>query len=137
MSGGSSSNNNNSITCSICGSRFAQKRCYFCQKHVCSSCILPDDVSGSTTTVKCIACHRKGVSKISFLSVARRNKFVFGVIAGFWVFAVFPLPFLNLAGYEADVLVTILQPVLIATGLMSIPFVFMMIAWQKRAPKQN
>jgi hypothetical protein len=29
---------------------------------------------------------------------------------------------------------SILQPVLIATALMTIPFVFMMIAWQKKSP---
>jgi hypothetical protein len=67
--------------------------------------------------------------------VLRRNKFIFGVLAGFWLFAIFPVPFIDLTGYEGDVLITILQPVLIATGLMTVPFVFMMIAWQKRAPK--
>ena len=48
---------------------------------------------------------------------------------------VFPLPFLQLAGYEAGA--AVLQPVLIATAIMTIPFVFMLIAWQKRAPKEN
>ncbi|MER3407436.1 MAG: hypothetical protein C4292_01075 [Nitrososphaera sp.] len=142
MAGNGNDENNNGNsgsrgTCSVCGSRFAQKNCYFCQKRVCNSCIIPDDVAGSTTTIKCIACHRKGVNKISFLSVMRRNKFVLAVIACFWIFTVFPLPFLNLTGYRADVLVTILQPVLIAAGLMTIPFVFMMMAWQRRAPKQD
>jgi hypothetical protein len=42
-----------------------------------------------------------------------------------------------LAGYEGDVLISILQPVLITTGLMTIPFILMMIAWQRKAPKQN
>ncbi|MEW5839925.1 hypothetical protein [Nitrososphaera sp.] len=122
-------------SCAICGSRFAEKRCYFCQRHVCTSCITPDDVTGSPTTVKCLDCQRKGINKISLLAVAKRNKFIFGIIAGFWVFAVFPLPFLDLTGYEAEVLATILQPVLIAAAVMSIPFIFMMLAWQKRAPK--
>lgn len=119
--------------CTVCGSRFATKKCYFCQKHVCTSCIVPADVVGSATTVKCAACQRKGVTKISFLAVVRRNKLVLGVLGGFWLFTVFPVPFLNLAGYENAMIV--LQPVLIATVIMTIPFVFMMIAWQKRAPK--
>ena len=121
--------------CSICGSRFAEKKCYFCQRHICTSCITPSDVTGSTTTIKCIDCQRKGVNKISALAVLRRNKFIFGVLGGFWLFAIFPVPFINLSGYEGDVLITILQPVLIATGLMTVPFIFMMMAWQKRAPK--
>lgn len=89
---------------------------------------------GSRRTVKCITCERKKVSKISIAAVFRRNKVVFGILGGYWLFAVFPFPFLNLDGYPEDVLISILQPVLIATGLMTIPFVFMMIAWQKRSP---
>jgi hypothetical protein len=123
--------------CSVCGSRFAEKKCYFCQNHVCTACIVPDDVSRSATTVKCVVCQRKGVEKLSFLAVVKRNKFILGVLAGFWIFTVFPVPFINLAGYEGDVLISILQPVLITTGLMTIPFILMMIAWQRKAPKQN
>lgn len=120
--------------CSVCGSRFASKRCYFCQKHTCTSCIVPSDVTGSRRTTKCVTCERKGVTKISALAVIRRNKMVFGVLGGFWLFAIFPFPFLNLGGYPEDVLMSILQPVLITTAVMTIPFVFMMIAWQKRSP---
>lgn len=106
--------------CSVCGSRFASKRCYFCQKHACTSCIVPPGVSGSRTTVKCVTCER--------------NKMVFGILGGYWLFAVFPFPFLNLSGYSKEVLASIMQPILIATALMTIPFVFMIIAWQKRSP---
>lgn len=120
--------------CAICGSRFASKRCYFCQKHTCTSCIVPSDVSGSRTTVKCVTCERKKVNKISIAAVLRRNKMVFGILGGYWLFAIFPLPFLNLSGYPEEVMASILQPVLIATALMTIPFVFMMIAWQKKSP---
>ncbi|MEM3160498.1 MAG: hypothetical protein QXJ74_06915 [Nitrososphaera sp.] len=120
--------------CAICGSRFATKRCYFCQKHACTSCIVPADVSGSRTTVKCVACERKKVNKISVAAVLRRNKMVFGILGGYWLFAIFPLPFLNFSGYPPEVMASILQPVLIATALMTIPFVFMMIAWQKKSP---
>lgn len=121
--------------CAICGSRFASKRCYFCQKHACTSCVVPSDVSGSRTTVKCVTCERKKVNKISVAAVLRRNKMVFGIMAGFWLFAVFPVPFLDLSIYPEEVLLlSILQPVLIAAAIMTIPFVFMMIAWQKKSP---
>jgi hypothetical protein len=121
--------------CSVCGARFAEKQCYFCQKHICTSCIVPSDVTGSATTVKCLVCERKGINKISPVAVIRRNKFIFGLLAGYWLFTIFPVPFINLSGYRGDVLVSIMQPILIASGLMTIPFIFMMIAWQKRAPK--
>ncbi|AIC15080.1 B-box zinc finger protein [Nitrososphaera viennensis] len=121
--------------CSICGSRFAEKKCYFCQNKVCTSCTVPADVTGSAITVKCMTCDRKGINKISFFAVLKRNKFLLGVIFGFWIFTIFPLPFLQLAGYEASAIV--LQPVLFATAILIIPFVFMLFAWQKRAPKEN
>jgi hypothetical protein len=120
--------------CFVCGSRFTSKKCYFCQKHICLSCAVPSDVSGSRTTVKCTTCERKKINKISAAAVVRRNKLVFGILGGYWLFAIFPLPFLNLSGYPDEVLMSILQPVLIATALMTIPFIFMMIAWQKRSP---
>jgi len=88
---------------------------------------------GSTTTVKCRNCDRNKVSKISFLSVIKRNKIILGIIVGFWVFTVYPLPFLKMIGYEIQV--SAFQPVLMATAIMVIPFIFMFIAWQKRAPK--
>jgi hypothetical protein len=97
--------------------------------------MVPSDVTGSATTVKCLVCERKGINKISPAAVIRRNKFIFGILAGYWLFTIFPVPFINLSGYRGDVLVSIMQPILIASGLMTIPFVFMMIAWQKRAPK--
>jgi len=41
---------------------------------------------------------------------------------------------MQLAGLDVDP--TAFQPVLIATALMAIPFVFMFIAWQKRTPRR-
>ncbi|HEX6561936.1 MAG TPA: hypothetical protein VFA15_03640 [Nitrososphaera sp.] len=121
--------------CSICGSRFAEKKCYFCQNKICTSCIVPTDVTGSGTTVKCVTCDRKGIKKISLAAVLKRNKFLLGVIFGYWIFTIFPLPFLQLGGYEASAIV--IQPVLYTTAILTIPFVFMIIAWQKLAPKEN
>lgn len=117
--------------CMICGSRFAQRKCYFCESKVCTSCIIPADVSGSTT--KCISCDRKKVYKLSLLTLMKRNYYLIAIIVAFWLFTVFPIPFMQLAGLNINP--TAFQPVLIATAVMTIPFVFMFLAWQRRAPR--
>ncbi len=63
----------------------------------------------------------------------KRNYYLIGILVAFWLFTVFPLPFLHLAGIEVDP--SAFQPVLIATAVMTIPFIFMFMAWQKRAPR--
>lgn len=117
----------------ICGSRFAERKCYFCESKVCTSCIVPADVSGDYSTTKCINCDRKKVSRLSFGALIKRNYYLFGIILAFWLFTVFPIPFLHLAGLNIDP--SAFQPVLIATAVMTIPFVFMFLAWQKKAPR--
>lgn len=119
--------------CAICGSRFAERQCYFCESKVCTSCIVPRDVSGSYSTVKCLECQRKHVDRLSILKVLRRNFYIIGILVGFWLFAIFPLPFLEMAGLKVDP--TAYQPVLMVTGALAIPFIFMFIAWQKRSPR--
>ena len=123
----------NQKRCVICGSRFAERRCYFCESKVCTSCIVPTDVSGDYSTTKCINCDRKKVSRLSFGALIKRNYYLFGIIIAFWLFTVFPIPFLHLAGLNIDP--SAFQPVLIATAVMTIPFVFMFLAWQKKAPR--
>lgn len=118
--------------CSICGSRFADKKCYYCENKVCTSCVVPADVSGSYTT-KCVNCDRNKVNRLSFFTLVKRNYYLFGIIVAFWLFTVFPLPFLHMAGLQIDP--SAFQPVLIATAVMTIPFVFMFMAWQKKAPR--
>jgi hypothetical protein len=117
--------------CAICGSRFAERKCYFCQSRICSSCTVPTDITGYTT--KCIICDRKKIVKLGFITLLRRNYYLIGIIVAFWLFTVFPLPFMHLAG--VDVNPSAFQPVLIATAVMTIPFIFMFMAWQKRAPR--
>lgn len=117
--------------CMICGSRFAEKKCYFCESRVCTSCVVPVDVSGSTT--KCLTCDRKKVTRLSFAQLMKRNYYLIAIIVAFWLFTVFPIPFLHLAGINVDP--SAFQPVLIATGAMTIPFVFLFIAWQRKAPR--
>ena len=63
----------------------------------------------------------------------KRNYYLIGIIVAFWLFTVFPLPFMQLAGIKVDP--SAFQPVLIATAVMTIPFIFMFMAWQKRAPR--
>jgi hypothetical protein len=113
----------------VCGSQFANKQCYFCESKICSSCTAPVDVTGGYTT-KCINCARHAINKISLLSVIRRNKIIIGILLGFWIFTVYPIPFLQMLGYNIPA--TAFQPVLITTAIMVIPFLFMFIAWQKR-----
>ena len=92
---------------------------------------MPPEVAGST--IKCITCDRRKVNRLSFAQLVRRNYHLFGIIIAFWLFTVFPLPFLQLAGIEIDP--SAFQPVLIATAVMTIPFVFMFVAWQRKAPR--
>lgn len=120
------------LRCTICGSRFAEKQCYYCESKVCTSCIVPADVSGSTT--KCLQCERKHVDRLSILKVLRRNFYIIGILVGFWIFAIFPLPFLEMAGVKVDP--TSYQPVIMLTGALAIPFIFMFIAWQKKSPRR-
>lgn len=118
--------------CIICGSKFPTKECYFCQQKICTSCIVPADVTGNYSTTKCIACDRRKINKISVLSVLKRNKLILGLVGAFWIYTVFPLPFLQLLGIKIDPIS--FQPIFITTAVMTIPFVFMLFAWQKRSP---
>lgn len=127
------SRSSNTNRCSICGSRFADRKCYFCQNQICTSCVVPSDVLGGDWTTKCLACHKKNITKLSVPALLNRNKVILAIIVAFWIFTVFPLPFLKLAGVDLDP--SSFQPVLIATAVMTIPFIFMFIAWQKKAPR--
>ncbi|HYY40523.1 MAG TPA: hypothetical protein VE692_04680 [Nitrososphaera sp.] len=88
-------------------------------------------MSGYTT--KCISCDRKKIDRLGFKTLLRRNYYLMAIIIAFWLFTVFPLPFLQLAGIGVDP--SAFQPVLIATAIMTIPFIFLFLAWQKRAPR--
>ena len=123
------------LICTICGSKFPTKECYFCQRKICTSCIVPGDVTGSYSTTKCITCDRRKINKIGVLSVLKRNKIILGLLAAFWLYTVFPLPFMQLFGIKIDP--TSFQPIFITTAVMTIPFVFMLFAWQKRSPTRS
>jgi hypothetical protein len=88
-------------------------------------------VSGYTT--KCIICDKKKIDRLGLMTLLKRNYYIMAILIAFWLFTVFPLPFLQLAGI--DINPSAFQPVLIATAVMTIPFIFMFLAWQKRAPR--
>jgi hypothetical protein len=121
--------------CTICGSKFPTRECYFCQRKICTSCVVPGDVTGSYSTTKCVTCDRRKINKISIVSVLKRNKFILGLVAAFWIYAVFPLPFLQLFGIKMESWT--FQPIFLTAGAMTIPFVFMFFAWQKRSPARS
>lgn len=75
-------------------------------------------------------CNKVKVVPPSFLK--RNAKFILLFIA-FWVFVsgLYPFPYMMALGQPVDF--RVIQPVLIATGIMLIPFVFLMFAWNRRA----
>lgn len=109
--------------CEICGGRFAEHRCIFCNRTVCSSCMAPE-------TGKCRRC--SGVRRLPLGRFVRRNMILFIVLGLIWTYTVYPWPFLHAFGLEFDM--SVIQPILIVSIVLAIPFVFMMRAWQKRPP---
>lgn len=110
-------------SCTICGSRFGDRICPYCERSVCSSCI----VYGKNT---CVKCDKSKTVPHGFLK--RNAKFILLFVA-FWFFVsgLYPFPFMMALGMSVDF--RVIQPVLIATGIMLVPFIFLMFAWNKRA----
>jgi hypothetical protein len=65
----------------------------------------------------------------------RRNILFILLFVGLWFFAagIYPFPYFLAIGKHIDPV--IMQPILIATVLMIIPFLFLTIAWKKRPPR--
>jgi hypothetical protein len=111
-------------SCTICGSRFGDRICPYCRRNVCSSCI----VYGKNMCIKCSV-----VAKVPPSFLKRNAKFILLFVAlWFFVSGLYPFPYMIAIGESVDY--RIVQPVLIATGIMIIPFVFLMFAWNKRQP---
>ena len=110
--------------CQICGSRFGDLICTYCTKSICSSCLVQDKN-------RCIKCDRMKKPPYKFL---RRNFPFILLFVAFWFFTagVYPFPYFIAIGKSLDP--AIMQPILIASGLMAIPFTFLLIAWKKRPP---
>ncbi len=110
--------------CTICGGRFAEHTCAFCGRQACSSCL---DVE----VRKCIKCNNR--TTVPLARFVRQNMILVVFLGLIWIFVVYPFPFLSSLGYEIDI--SVMQPVLIATLVIVIPFIFMFKAWQKRPPR--
>lgn len=110
--------------CQICDSYFGDLKCAYCQKAICSSCV-------SDNKTKCIKCN--AVKRLPSIFLKSNIRYILLFVAiWFFVSGLYPFPYLLAIGVPIDF--RIMQPVLIATGLMMIPFVFMMFAWKKRPP---
>ena len=66
--------------CSFCGSQFGDRRCYFCGKNCCTSC-MTDDKS------RCKSCYIK--KRTLGWNVIKKNKIIIVFIAFLWIYAVF------------------------------------------------
>lgn len=75
-------------------------------------------------------CDKDKVVPSGFLK--RNAKFILLFIA-FWFFVsgLYPFPYMMASGQTVDF--RVIQPVLIATGIMLVPFIFLMFAWNRRA----
>lgn len=110
--------------CHICGSRFGDFVCTYCAKSICSSCLVQDKR-------RCIKCARMKKPPYKFL---KRNFPFILLFVVFWFFTagVYPFPYFLAIGKSLDP--SVMQPILITTGVMAIPFTFLLVAWKKRPP---
>ncbi|TLX88642.1 MAG: hypothetical protein E6L04_00295 [Thaumarchaeota archaeon] len=113
--------------CEICGTRFGSRSCVICSKIVCSSCI-------NRQGTRCTKCSSRQVETASFF---KRNLPYVALIIALWFFVsgLYPFPYFMAIGIPVDM--AIVQPVLIATTLMTIPFIFMLFAWKKRSERMR
>ena len=110
--------------CYICGSKFGNIICAYCNQNTCSSCLIESERK----------CRRCAISKKPRSGFLRRNiPFILMMVAiWFFVSGLYPFPYFYAVGMPVDE--AIMQPVLIATAIFMIPFIFIMIAWRKRPP---
>jgi hypothetical protein len=112
--------------CEICGSRFGDLICAYCTKSICSSCLVQDKG-------RCIKC--AGMKKPPYKFLKRNWPFILlFIVLWFFTAGVYPFPYFLAIGKSLDPV--IMQPILIATGLMAIPFTFLLIAWKKKPPSR-
>ena len=57
------------------------------------------------------------------------------VAVWFFVSGLYPFPYFMAVGIPVDM--AIVQPILIATTVMMIPFIFMLFAWKKRSERMR
>ena len=108
--------------CYICGSRFGNVICAYCSQTVCSSCLIQSER-------KCKRCAISNKKPSGFLK--RNGPLILMIIAvWFFVSGLYPFPYFYAVGIPVDPV--LMQPVLIATAILLIPFIFMMFAWRKQ-----
>ena len=74
------------MQCEFCGSSFGDRKCYFCEKICCTSC-MTDDHS------RCKQCFIKK-RKLKFSQILKKNKILLGFIGFLWFYTVYPGPFI-------------------------------------------
>jgi hypothetical protein len=82
--------------------------------------------------MRCTRCSSNKLEKISFF---KKNLPYIALIVASWFFVsgLYPFPYFMAIGIPVDM--AIVQPVLIATTVMTIPFIFMLFAWKKRSER--
>lgn len=79
--------------------------------------------------IRCVRCSSIQKVRQSFL---KQNLHFIALFISLWFFVagLYPFPYFIAAGIPVDM--SQLQPVFIATTVMTIPFIFMFFAWKKR-----
>jgi len=108
--------------CDFCGSQFGERKCYFCEKHCCTSCMTDD----KSRCKRCYINKRKLGWKIF-----KRNKVLLGFIAFVWAYAVFPIPLIP--GLDP----TFYWITFAAALLFMIPVGFMIFFWSRNPPSSD
>ena len=110
--------------CSVCGGRFAEHKCGFCGRAACSSCM-------HVEMGKCIKC--EGKKTVPWRRFVRQNLILIIFMSTIWIYTVYPWPFLYAFGFNVDM--SAIQPIMIATIVLAIPFLFMLKAWKAKPPR--
>ncbi len=109
--------------CEFCDSKFGDRKCYFCQKRVCTSCMTDD-------RTRCKRCY---VSKkrLSWKEIIKKNKIIVGFVVFIWFYAVFPGPLIP--GLHEGYYVVFV----IAAIVCMIPLCLMMFFWSINPPASD
>jgi len=109
--------------CDFCSSSFADRKCYFCEKICCTSCMTDD-------RTRCKQCfiHKR---RLGWTKLIKRNKILLGFVAFLWLYAVFPGPFFP--GLDP----TFYTATLIAAILFIIPVGLMLFFWSLNPPSSD
>ena len=106
--------------CEFCGSSFVERKCYFCEKKCCTSCMI-DDYS------RCKQCSIQK-RRLSASQILKKNKILLGFIGFLWFYTVYPGPFSP--GFDP----MIYWISLTAAVLIMIPICLMLFFWSLNPP---